>query len=348
MYSYETTKRQSRLRRNRESLPAVKLENFNDLHNVQTQRTNFRRNNTGLDSVKAHYNSSRPAQFKVPAYAKGNSRTSGPYKQTNCGRSCSGGLNDTQTGARQNIFANAYHTVTFKRKSFSVDDRVAAWWKHARAENRIWWNSRLPTKAQFRKNIREMGYAIQGLHLRHVIPYSDIAGAFYVATSDTALRLHGQEYVDGIRARIYELAKILKVDMSGLCGHNEGGILPDFSSWNGCLRDVKRRKIVQKLFHQLAHSPENLFYGDASANMVLGNRPDITEEAKRVLTAAKVNKLYDWWKLTMGQLGLNPKEQEERIYCLQKEDYITRVLPSHDLSRTLGVLVSDPSELDRS
>ncbi|MCH5344041.1 MAG: hypothetical protein J1E64_08380 [Acetatifactor sp.] len=119
----------------------------------------------------------------------------------------------------------------------------------------------------------------------------------------------------------------------------------DLSKWNGCLQDG-RRENVQQLFHQLIHTPENLFYGGSTANVALGNRPDITDDARGVLGYDHVDKLLSWWIYTMKRLGLNPKEEwVDNIYWAFTEKYIRKKLFSHDLSRPLGPLFGNPSEL---
>ncbi|MBN2898440.1 MAG: hypothetical protein JXO44_06680, partial [Clostridia bacterium] len=246
-------------------------------------------------------------------------------------------LDDEQRENIHGLFSGAYGTATFKRMSFSKEDRQLAWMGQAHAEMDL--SGAAVDPEIIEATITEMGLTAQGINLRHVIPYSDIAGVLRVATSDSTISVAGPDYARSIRHQVTKLTELIGSEESKrLWAEGVDSV--------GLLKSKSGRDVIRGIYRDLAHSQANLFQGSGSPNKAIGNRPDVSVYATGILGRGHVEKLLEWWYETMEILELNPIFSQERVYNISSGTAIPVDLHSHALSRPLGPIYGYSDELE--
>jgi hypothetical protein len=155
--------------------------------------------------------------------------------------------------------------------------------------------------------------SVSGLHLRHIIPYSDIAGVLYVATTDSTRIVMGERYVEKIRERVAQLIRLLQ------CGAQAEQQWEELRHKEHLLTNSGHAKMVKELYRALAHSQNNLFPGDGSSNLTLSNRLDIP-----MLGIGGHHDLFiqlgTWWWETMNELFMEPRFYPEKVAVLKNDE----------------------------
>lgn len=246
--------------------------------------------------------------------------------------------NEARTKTVHSLFANAYSTHTFSRASFSEEDRENAWLEYVKAHAEH-------TGEDFDEDealdaIRDMGTTAQGIHLRHLVPYSDIAGLMHVASSGTTYNKVGADYAHKIRDHVSTYLEHI-------------GAKDHLAAWNdlkgqegSLVQNRNNRALVKQIYREMAHNHMNLYHGDGSANMAIGNRVDATGDAVGIHSQEHVQNLIGWWHDAMTDLGLNPEYETEDVYNLKTQQMDSVPLYSHALSRPLKAYYGDTSELE--
>lgn len=196
-----------------------------------------------------------------------------------------------------------------------------------------WNKGALENFEKMQQRILEMGSAIKGLNLRHITPYSDIAGVMRVATSRATLSIQNKDYIYKVRKKVIELANILGFKIR---------TRQKYHRWDNCLSGRKRDRVL-KFYLALAHSPLNLFYGNALENKQLGNSPDFSPDAVGQWKKEHIDKLRSWWLDTMQMLFLEPESKPHTITDKYGKRYEAYIL-SHMFSRTKNHLFGNPDE----
>jgi hypothetical protein len=243
------------------------------------------------------------------------------------------------------IFSTAYSTPTFQRSAFSTADREAAWIQQAESEVALMPDMPPLDPAAVLDVARAMTrgrLTVGGLQLRHVVPYSDIAGTLRVATSETIRAACGDEYVRRVRAQITALVNLIVEDPATRLAWS--GVV----NQQGILQTQAGRDAISAVYRALAHGPRNLFHAGGSANMAIGNRLDVARDAQGILPETMVA-LGEWWWRTMTLLGLSPRYQMEEVPVAstggKRHRPVSVPLYSHALSRPLDAVSGDPAEL---
>ncbi|WP_437977371.1 hypothetical protein WMF11_10545 [Sorangium sp. So ce295] len=242
------------------------------------------------------------------------------------------------TQALLKMLKNAYQMKTFKRQGFTKDQRLDAWLAEAKKDAEA-------LKADFDKKAAQEAItsmsetlAVKGMHLRHVIPYSDIAGVFYIATSDASFKLLGEDKYRELRQLVTTLVDLL--------GEKE-----DQATWRGLvsatglLTKSATRSAVRVLCRRIANAKKNLFEGSGTVNMAIQNRLDPSVYAA-ALESSHLESLCKWWFDCFTLLGMNPRLEKARIYSITKKTYIDTEVYSHEGSRPLGTVYEPDEELE--
>jgi len=248
-------------------------------------------------------------------------------------------LTEEQQAVVKDLFAGAYDTATFKRQAFSSQDRVKAWLIEAKAEaSQVFLDDF--EEDEVLAVIHEMGLSIKGIHLRHMIPYSDIAGLMRVATSDTTESGVSLAFRDQVRTQVSELVDLIAPEQQG--------------SWDaikndsGLLTSPAGREEVKGIYRALAHSQQNLFQGGGSVNSSISNRPDFSEHTSALIGERHALALADWHHRTLNILGLNLGVQDVEVHVQlgDRTGMLSTQVMGHDLSRHMHGKIYAGSEAE--
>ena len=238
------------------------------------------------------------------------------------------------------LFSSAYTTNTLRRRAFTDQDRENVWLLEAEA-NAISFDGEINEETALNV-IREMGLSIRGLHLRHVVPYSDIAGLMRIATSGTTSTQIGSDFAGAVRQKVSDLIDLIAPDQKEAW---KSLLKTEDAERPGLVRTQAQRNDVQKIYRALAHSEKNLFNGGSGANMAIGNRFDASAHATAVHGGDHILSLADWYGNTMDMLGLNPQRTTKTVTFVNtttKEVTTEEVrLIQHDLARPLKAVIND-------
>lgn len=156
--------------------------------------------------------------------------------------------------------------------------------------------------------------SVEGMHLRHIIPASDICFVWYLCF--THREGIGREFQRGIQEKARVLfGHLLTADedekaLHGLFQTQYKAREGKKSGLLGGPKNSEQRKELASLLAKVANSPLNLFLSDAAPNMAIGNRPDFGTEARAQADALRkpdLKKLRDAWFELFTLLGLTPK-----------------------------------------
>ena len=236
-------------------------------------------------------------------------------------------LTEDQKTLVKDMFSGAYETATFKRKAFSDQDRMGAWLEQAHAEAEQLGVDPI-SKAEVLDLVKDMGLTVKGIHLRHMVPYSDIAGLMRVATSDSTANQVSPEFQAQVREKVTQLVSMI--------GSPESQATWDrIKDVQGLLRTAGGRETVKTLYRDLAHSQSNLFQGGGSVNSSLSNRPDFPEAALANKGEQFCTELAIWHHQTMCLLGLESgfKKVEISVNIDGRKGKLETLMSGHDLSR---------------
>ena len=268
-----------------------------------------------------------------------------------------GDLKEKWHGAKSELhklFSEAYSTKTFKRSAFSKEDRKKAWIDQAIAEAKFYDQLQSEGRSKDSEEVikeeviaaienferENEGLVAKGIQLRHIIPYSDIAGLMRVATSETTRTTFGDGFVENIREQVTALLKLI--------GNEEAReIWMAIKDKGDLLKGKEGRGQVKLVYRSLAHSSANLFHGDTSANQSLGNRPDAPGIAVGIHGESHIERLLGWWLETMNLLQLNPQFEEVGIFNVETGKVVVKALYQHEKSRaTKAVFYLNERKLD--
>lgn len=268
----------------------------------------------------------------------------------------------------EKIFSSAYLTKTFKRTSFTNDDRTESWFYQADRELRmnffnelkekypnnihdiysileIWdneddldnfliriENSTLldDVKKHIRTYIESVDFEsisdnvveiakmnIKGINLRHVIPYSDIAGIMRMAFSKYVL-INKPDYYNVVHEAIDKLIELIGRDYYRGEKSEMKVIWQKYNKKTIDLSNPNVRSEIRSLFLWLSHSPANLFHGNGGVNQAIGNCFDYSELYGNI---EDLDKIYNFWNTLFTDLNFQPQEVN-KIYCILLDKYI--------------------------
>ncbi|NHB59553.1 hypothetical protein G9F32_16275 [Acinetobacter sp. 194] len=185
------------------------------------------------------------------------------------------------------------------------------------------------------KTIQELiDQGVVGLHLRHIIPYSDIAGLLRLATY-TSVNMD-----KNLKTYLYrsfeDLIDLIGTDYDRGCKDFYAKFwLDEGKTLN--MHNANDRKKLRKLYIWLAHSSWNLFNGNSGINKAIANSFDGSSLALGIHTQEHVGKLYKWWSKVFTTLGLHPT-QVTQVYSIDAQKYVNLnpifiQVYKHDLTR---------------
>lgn len=195
-------------------------------------------------------------------------------------------------------------------------------------------------------------FSMHGIHLRHIIPYSDIKGLISVAFSNDMT----EKEADGDQKQIERYAYYKKKALAAIDHLTDLLIPADSADMEGVyIRQVWQRLRIQagrRLFresgaevrafiHMLANYHRNLFVGGGAANMALSNRPDLDVQAAAVHGCPHISSLMTWWLKAMDAMNLHPQKREYPVFGRE----LPIELYGHDLSRFAFITAEAAAEI---
>lgn len=195
-------------------------------------------------------------------------------------------------------------------------------------------------------------FAMRGVHLRHIIPYSDIKGLISVAFSNDMT----EKEADGDPGQIAAYTKYKQVALNAIDRFVDLLIPEGSADMEGVyIRQMWQRLRVRagrRLFREtgaeirafiqiLANYHRNLFIGAGPANIALLNRPDLDVQAAAVHGESYISNLLAWWIEVMNEMNLHPQKS---VYPVFGAD-LPLAIYEHDLSRFTYITATAAAEI---